>query len=425
MGRNVAGLTGAVAPSSRGRQQGGLSTRAVQFPAALAMALALCAWTPAVQARPPAASPSAQASAQRWTPQQARTWYDAQPWLVGANYATSSAVNQLEMFQAATFDPATIDRELGWAHDRFGMNTMRVYLHDLLWAQDPKGFTARLEQFLAIADRHGIRPVFVLFDSCWDPDPKLGPQHRPIPGVHNSGWVQSPGRNDLVDPRNDGRFRDYVQGVVGAFAKDRRVLAWDIWNEPDNPGGGSYNGAQLAQEKARIETLLPQAFAWARGRQPIQPLTSGVWIGPDWSPGAKTLTAIQRAQLANSDIITFHNYEWPEAFEQRIAQLRPYGRPLIATEWLARGNGSNVDTILPIARRENVGMINWGLVDGAIQTRMPWDSWERPYTLREPTIWFHDLMHRDGRPYRDREAELFRQIAGAGPGGSVKPQEAR
>ena len=253
--------------------------------------------------------------------------------------------------------------------------------------------------------------MLVLFDSCWDPDLVLGAQYRPIPSMHNSGWVQSPGRKDLINPANDGRFRAYVEGVVGAFARDERVLAWDIWNEPDNGGGGSYNDDQLAQENARIEALLPQAFAWARSQNPIQPLTSGVWIGPDWSPGAPTMNNIQRAQLAHSDVITFHNYEWPESFEARIAQLRPYGRPLINTEWLARGNGSNVDTILPIARRENVGMINWGLIDGDTQTRFPWDSWERPYTLQEPTIWFHDLMRRDGTPYREREAEVFRENA--------------
>lgn len=358
-------------------------------------------------------SPAPMASAQapdRWTVSKARDWYARQPWLVGANYATSTAINQLEMFQAETFDPVTIDRELGWAHDRFGMNTVRVYLHDLLWLQDPEGFKVRLEQFLTIADRHGIRPILVLFDSCWNPDPKLGAQHWPIPGVHNSGWLQSPGRRDLVDPANDARFRAYVEGIVGAHARDPRVLAWDIWNEPDNPGGGSYNDDQLKDEVRRIEALLPQAFAWARAQNPIQPLTSGVWIGPDWSPGAASLTKIQRIQLAESDVITFHNYEWPEVFEARIAQLRPYGRPLICTEWLARGNGSNVETILPIGRRENVGMINWGLVDGDTQTRLPWDSWERPYTLQEPTIWFHDLMRRDGSPYRLREIEVFKAL---------------
>ncbi len=359
-----------------------------------------------------AATPMAMAAdGDRWSPAEAKTWYEQQPWLVGANYTTSNAINQLEMFQADTFDPVAIDRELGWAREKFGMNTMRVYLHDLLWKQDQKGFLKRLDQFLAIAAKHGIRPMLVLFDSCWDPDPVLGAQHRPIPGVHNSGWVQSPGRHELVDPANDAHFRAYVQGVVGAFANDKRVLAWDLWNEPDNPGGGSYMDKQLDREQARIGELLPKVFEWARAKKPVQPLTSGVWIGDDWSPGAKSLNAIQRTQLEQSDVITFHNYEQPEAFEARIAQLRGYDRPLICTEWLARGNGSNVDTILPIARRENIGMINWGFVDGAIQTRFPWDSWQRPYTLQEPTLWFHDLLKADGTPYRAREAELFRTLA--------------
>lgn len=358
------------------------------------------------------------ADGERWSPAEAKTWYEQQPWLVGANYTTSNAINQLEMFQAESFDPVAIDRELGWAREKFGMNTMRVYLHDLLWKQDQKGFLKRLDQFLAIAAKHGIRPMLVLFDSCWDPDPVLGAQHRPIPGVHNSGWVQSPGRHELVDPASDAHFRAYVQGVVGAFANDKRVLAWDLWNEPDNPGGGNYMDKQLDREQARIGELLPKVFEWARAKKPIQPLTSGVWIGDDWSPGAKSLNAIQRTQLEQSDVITFHNYEQPEAFEARVAQLRGYDRPLICTEWLARGNGSNVDTILPIARRENIGMINWGFVDGAIQTRFPWDSWQRPYTMQEPTLWFHDLLKADGTPYRAREAELFRKLADT-PGNAV------
>ncbi|MEN5417889.1 cellulase family glycosylhydrolase [Stenotrophomonas sp. TWI169] len=359
-----------------------------------------------------AVAPMAHATdAARWTPAEADAWYSRQQWLVGANYTTSNAINQLEMFQAETFDPAAIDRELRWAHEQFGMNTMRVYLHDLLWQQDPQGLLKRIDTFLSIAEKNGIRPMLVLFDSCWDPDPVLGPQRRPIPGVHNSGWVQSPSRHMLVDRANDAHFQAYVEGVIGHFANDTRVLAWDLWNEPDNPGGGNYMDKQLPDEQERIAELLPKIFDWARAKKPVQPLTSGVWIGDDWSPGAASLTAIQRTQLEQSDVITFHNYEQPEAFVARIAQLRRYGRPLICTEWLARGAGSNVDTILPIARRENIGMINWGFVDGAIQTRFPWDSWQRPYTMEAPTVWFHDLLKADGTPYRAREAELFRRLA--------------
>ncbi|HEY0313723.1 MAG TPA: 1,4-beta-xylanase [Allosphingosinicella sp.] len=378
----------------------------LRLAALAALAAALSAPLPAYAFAP---TEVAQPSGERWSAAQANDWYAHQRWLTGANYIPADAINQLEMWQADSFDLAQIDKEFAWA-EKFRMNTMRVFLHDLAWKQDPAGFKQRIDRFLTIAARHGIRPVFVLFDSCWDPDPKLGPQHPPIPGVHNSGWVQSPGRADLLDTSNDARFRAYVEDVVGSFARDPRVLAWDLWNEPDNPGGGSYEEPSVQKrELNRIEHLLPEIFAWARSRRPVQPLTSGIWSGSDWTPTAK-LSPIQRTQLTQSDIISFHDYGWPEEFEGRVAQLRGWGRPLLCTEWMARGAGSTVDTILPIGRREGVGMINWGFVQGKIQTNLPWDSWDRPYTQKPPTIWFHDLVKPDGTPYRAREMELFRSL---------------
>ena len=378
------------------------------------LAFALLASPLAARAAPPAheaaSAEAVRGNPARWSAAKAERWYARQDWILGANYMNASAINQLDMFQAATWNPGEIDKELGWAK-KFGMNAMRVYLHDLLYRQDPEGFKRRFAELLAIADRHGIRIMPVLFDSCWDPNPKLGPQHPPIPGVHNSGWLQSPGRADLLDPANDAFFRLYVEDMVGTFGKDDRILLWDLWNEPDNHGGGSFTPEQIAEEQRRIETLLPQVFAWARAQKPSQPLSSGVWGGGDWSPGSPELGAIARIQLAESDVITFHDYGWPEGFERRIAQLRGYGRPLVCTEWLARSAGSTVDTVLPIAHRENVGMINWGFVKGEIQTHLPWDSWQRPYVLQQPTIWFHDLMHPDGTPYREREAEIFRRLS--------------
>ena len=346
---------------------------------------------------------------QRWSEAEANAWYAKQPWPVGSNYIPDDAINQLEMWQAATYDPKEIDRELGWAQG-LGMNTMRVFLHDLLWKQDPDGFKQRINDFLAIAARHHIRPIFVLFDSCWDPNPKLGPQHPPIPGVHNSGWVQSPGRAALSDPAQYPRLKEYVQGVVGAFANDSRILAWDLWNEPDNTNGSSYGKEEPRDKVALVLKLLPQVFDWARAEHPTQPLTSGVWQG-DWS-SLQTLSPMAKIQIDESDVITFHNYGWPEEFEQRIQELEQYHRPIICTEYMARGVGSLFDTILPTAKRDRVGAINWGFVAGKTQTYLPWDSWQRPYVLQQPPVWFHDIFYPDGRPYRQREVEIIRQAAG-------------
>lgn len=344
----------------------------------------------------------------RWTKQKANAWYVEQPWLIGSNYIPDDAINQLQMWQASTFDTKEISKELSWAH-AIGMNTMRVFLQNLLWQQDPEGFINRIKIFLNISARYHIRPIFVLFDSCWDPDPALGPQHPPIPGVHNSGWVQAPGASMLEDPKDYPLLKSYVQGVVGAFAHDPRVLAWDVWNEPDNSGGGDYSKEEPKHKFGEVEHLLPLVFQWARDEHPIQPLTSPLWHGPNWSQFQK-LNAIEKIQLDDSDIITFHNYGWPEQFESRIFQLKKYGRPVICTEYMARSAGSTIDGDLAIAKYYNVGMYNWGLVHGLTQTIYPWSSWTRPYTFTQPLVWFHDLFHRNGKPYRAREIQIIREL---------------
>lgn len=363
------------------------------------IALALCATTLSAQTT-------------RWTEQKANAWYAQQPWLVGSNYIPKSAINQLEMWQEATFDPAQIDTELGWA-ESMGMNTMRVFLHDLLWQQDAAGFKNRLDQFLTIAARHHIRPLLVLFDSCWDPQPRLGPQHPPIPGVHNSGWVQSPGAAALADPNQYPRLKAYVEGIISAFAKDDRILGWDLWNEPGADNAGSYSKQELPikDKVARVAALLPQVFQWARSVSPIQPLTSGVWA-IDTSREDADLGELQQIQLRESDVITFHNYSWPERFKREIAWLRKYNRPVICTEYMARSVGSTFDTILPIAKQEHVAAINWGFVAGKTQTYYPWESWQHPYILNQPPVWFHEVLRSDGKPYREAEVNLIRQLTG-------------
>jgi Cellulase (glycosyl hydrolase family 5) len=347
--------------------------------------------------------------AERWSVERANQWYARQPWLVGANFIPSDAINELEMFQAATFNPPLIDKELGMA-ESIGMNTIRVFLQDQLWKQDTEGFKARLDTFLSIAARHHIRPILVLFDSCWETDPKLGPQHPPIPGIHNSGWVQSPGMQRLLDKRIEPELAAYVEGVVGAFVEDQRVLAWDIWNEPDNQGGDALE--DVAAKVQRVDELLPRAFAWARSVHPSQPLTSAVWVG-NWHDPEKE-SATTKIQLEQSDIISFHDYGWPEVFEGRIQELEGMGRPILCTEYMARGAGSTFDGSLPIAKQYHVAAINWGLVAGKTQTYLPWDSWQGPYVLTQPTVWFHEVFRQDDTPYRQHEVDLIRQLTERG-----------
>jgi hypothetical protein len=371
---------------------------ALKLPLLLAAGVALSQLPRAIAAEPG-----------RWTAERANAWYQAQGWLVGANYIPANAVNQIEMFQQGTYDPRRIDDELRVAR-LIGFNTVRVFLHDLLWVQDRAGFQQRLAQFVAIAASRGIKPLFVFFDSCWDPYPRLGAQPQPYPGVHSSGWVQSPGAEHLGDPRYLPVMRDYVVGVMSQFRNDQRVLGWDLWNEPDNPAP-QYRKVERKDKQELVAALLPQVFQWARSVDPVQPLTSGVWQG-SWDPGSRS--AIAAVQLDNSDVITFHNYGKPAEFESRITELAPLGRPIMCTEYLARTLGSTVEGILPIAKRHNVGAYNWGLVAGKTQTYFPWDSWEHPYTA-PPKLWFHDLLQPSGQAYRDSEIQTIHSLTGAVP----------
>lgn len=343
-----------------------------------------------------------------WTKEEANAWYAKQPWLVGCDFLPSTAINQLEMWQAETFDTATINRELGWAAS-IGMNTVRVYLHDLLYQQDAEGFLKRMDVFLQIASKHGIKPLFVLFDSVWDPFPKLGKQRDPKPGVHNSGWVQNPGKEALLDSTQYPRLEQYAKAVVERFAKDDRVLGWDVWNEPENMNNDHYRKMESPEKPKIIEGLLKQVFEWARSVNPQQPLTAGLWDG-DWSAPEK-LKSIETLMIEQSDVISFHNYSDSASFEKDITDLQRYGKPLLCTEYMARGNNSTFEGSLPIAKKHNVAAYNWGLVDGKSQTKYAWDSWKKAYS-GEPPIWFHDIFRKDGTPYRKAETELIKKLTG-------------
>jgi len=341
----------------------------------------------------PALATVAEAASDRWTAEKANEWYDAQPWLVGCNFTPSSAINQLEMWQADTFDPETIDRELGYAAG-LGMNTVRTYLHDLAWQADPVGFKERLDHFLDLCAKHGIRPMLVFFDDCWNAEPKVGKQPEPVPSVHNSGWVQSPGRAVVNDPAQWGRLEAYVKDVVGSFHDDDRILIWDVYNEPGNTGQGT-----------RSLPLLVKAFEWARAMEPTQPLTSAVFGKLEDRP------AINAYLKEASDIISLHHYQNLERLKAKVDTLKQHGRPLISSEWLARGK-SNVADQLPYYHAQGIGVYNWGLVSGKTNTIYRWGTKEG---APEPELWHHDLLRKDGTPFDSAEAALFRQLTKSKP----------
>jgi hypothetical protein len=322
-----------------------------------------------------------------WSKEKANEWYAIQPFLTGADFLPSTAINQLEMWQAETFDTTTINRELGWA-ESLGFNTLRVFLHNLVWQQDAKAFKKRINIFLEIADRHHIKPLFVFFDDCWNPEPVIGKQPEPQQGVHNSGWMRSPGKTMHNDSTQWGILEAYVKDILKTFKNDKRILLWDLYNEPANSDYGLSSFP-----------LVKNIFQWAWSVRPSQPLTVGVWF--------EDFPALNAYQLLNSDVISFHNYGDTNSLKLTIDSLEKRGRPIICTEYMARRQNSLFITHLPIFKAHKVAAINWGFVSGKSNTIFPWGS---KLGSPEPVIWFHDIFRKDGTPFDSKETEFIKKI---------------
>ena len=325
-----------------------------------------------------------------WSIEKARNWEKNLPWLRGSDFIPSSAINQLEMWQAETFDTVTIDRELGWA-ENIGLNCMRVYLHHLVWEVDKDGFKQRIGKYLSIADKHGIKTIFVIFDDCWNPVYKAGKQPDPKPGIHNSGWVRDPGDLIFTKPDIVEILENYVKDILSTFNNDPRIILWDLYNEPGNSDYGN-----------RSLPLLKQAFNWSREINPSQPLTCGIW--------KNSLKELNIFQVSNSDIITYHNYSDEINHQKMIDTLKLYNRPMVCTEYMARKNNSLFSNIMPILKKQNIGAINWGLVSGKTNTIYAWDT---PIPDgSEPKLWFHEIFRHDGTPYKQEEVDIIKKLTG-------------
>ena len=329
----------------------------------------------------------------RWSEEKTRAWYEEQPWLVGCNFIPSNAINQLEMWQAATFSPELIDKELGLA-ESLGFNAVRVYLHHLAWQEDEPGFKQRMKDYLAIAEQHRIKTLFVFFDDVWNDTYQAGKQPAPKPGTHNSGWVQDPGKMIHEDSAKVYPVLEaYVKDILSSFQADERVLAWDLYNEPGNSGHGNQS-----------LPLLKSVFAWGRAINPSQPLTVGVW--------KLELEELNAYQLAHSDVISYHNYGDKADHQQWIKDLQKYRRPMLCTEYMARSRKSTFEQILPLLKQDSIAAFNWGLVSGKTNTIYAWDTPIKDGS--EPKIWFHDIFRGDGSAYLEEEVAFIQEVMGVG-----------
>ena len=373
----------------------------------------------------------------RWSEKRIWDWYDNLPWLVGTNFITSSSINQLEFWQEKTFDVSLIEKELKFSAS-IGMNTHRVFLHDLLWQQDSIGFLERINKFLEISDRNEIKTLFVFFDDVWNPLPKLGKQPKVIPNVHNSGWVQSPGARILYDTLNHDKLESYIKGVVSKFANDSRIIGWDLYNEPGQKGIASHNiskertielyrkiGVEITEDnysnydlnridpkdKKQVYTLslLKKTVKWVREINPSQPITIGIYEWDVEWDDKNNLSELNKYILNNSDIISFHSYGSKNEVLRRVNELENYNRPLLCTEYIAREYQNTFENILPIFNDNKIGAYNWGLVSGKTNTIYPWKSWDSTYT-QPPKKWHHDIFYRDGNPYSSDEIEFIKSL---------------
>jgi hypothetical protein len=353
-------------------------------------------------------------SSKKWPVKKAQKWSKNHPWIIGCNYIPRTAINPIEMWQQATFDPATVDQELGWAQN-IGFNTIRVFLHYLVWVRSPEAYKKRINKFLQIANKHHIKVMFVMWDDVWGPDPDLGPQPKPVPGIHNSGWVQNPGLTQRTDKALYPVFKAYIQDIISTYGNDNRVLLWDLYNEPGN--GKNPPSSSMP--------LLRKTVEWTRQVNPSQPLTIGIWNGsPDFAE-------LNKFSLDNSDVISFHNYDSLKVVKQEVDSLGKRGRPLICSEYMARPRGSTFKSILPYFEKKRIGAINWGFVSGKTQTIYPWNyprgsskkyynewknkvravyPWQSHLTAPQPKVWFHDIFRPDGTPYDSSETELIKKL---------------
>jgi hypothetical protein len=315
--------------------------------------------------------------------------YDTSKW-VGANYTPAYCVNQVQMWHEFRGD--VIDVELAAAKKHFGITTLRVYLHNLVYDAEADKMLERMDKFLSICKKHDIRPGFVFFDDCHRKSGiVLTPQKPPVDGYHNGRWAACP-QNRHRKPENMGGFKAYVQGVVKRFANDKRVLWWEIFNEPNR--------------SAFSQTLCKKGYAWAKELKPVQPVLCC------WNDRPET------------DIVDAHNYGQNFAVWDKQADMNP-AKGTVFTEagarWYytkPRSNGTPTEVMAWLRRRKAASKTTpgvylcWELMVGNSHCRWYWGT---KHGTPEPPVPWCGLLWPDGTPVSLAEAESVRSYVTGKP----------
>jgi len=211
--------------------------------------------------------------------------------LVGSNYTAAYAVNQVQFWH--DFREDVIDKEMAAASMYYGIKTLRVYLHSINFDKEKDVFLANIEKYLKICAKYDIRPGFCFFDDCHrHADIYLDKPTEPVKGWHNGRWAACPQDRDR-DPKNLEKFKPYIQEVIGAFRTDKRVLFWEIFNEPK-------------REKGKFsERIRREGYNWAKQVEPIHPVIAC------WDDNEAT------------DIVNSHNYGWGAGGWDAQAEMNP------------------------------------------------------------------------------------------------------
>ena len=346
---------------------------------------------------------------EKWTEAEANAWYENKPFMAGCNFVPSDASNQIEMWSSSTFNPKLIDAELAMAQ-KLGFNTMRVFLSDVVWRHEGQKFFENVDKYLQIADSHGIKTLFVFFDSCWNSVSKYGKQPEPN-NTHNSGWKKTPSLEILADTSKWDYMKQYVQSIIKRYANDRRVVLWDIYNEPGNirsehivGGAKSLTEDDVKRLKQCALKLVKESAEWARECNPLQPITFGVYE-PDSSPHGKMFN---KTQYEESDVISYHTYSPLRTHINLVKEMRKYDRPIMCLEWMARHLGSTFNPILKYLKEERIWSCSFGLVAGKMQTWIPWPRIAKD--TPNSNIWFHDIFKPDGTPWDPTEVEYIKNV---------------